>query len=76
LLKDAKKVLFLEEGVLCGGIGQQLRDRFAKELPQLSYEILAIEDSFVEKMPNGIYASASISAEDAVCVLTEGEDNE
>ncbi len=70
-LDRAETVLFLEEGIRNGGTGQIVGDLLQRKGRKLPYTVLAIEDTFVEKMPGGIYAAAGISAEDAVQAVLE-----
>ncbi len=73
LLADCKKILFLEEGIACGGIGQSFEKALRAHGITVPCQILAIEDTFVESMPNGIYNAAGISARHAVAALRDQE---
>ncbi len=70
-LAKAGAILFLEEGIRNGGAGQIFGDLLQRQGSGIPYRILAIEDSFVEKMPNGIYKAAGISASHVVQAYSE-----
>ena len=68
----AKHLLFLEEGIRLGGAGMRFYDHLKQAglLCDCTWDLLAIDNSFVETMPQGeIYRAAGISAEDAARCL-------
>jgi len=60
-------VIFLEEEIRSGGMGMNISDAMRRRgtLPQ-SYEIMAIDDSFVHQKSESIYRDAGISYEDII----------
>jgi 1-deoxy-D-xylulose-5-phosphate synthase len=66
LLKDCKKILFLEEGMRAGGVGVAMADTLCRMDLHLPLRVLAIDDTFVETMQKDFYHSAGIGAQDVV----------
>ena len=48
-IKDAKQILFVEEGMKNGGIGQILGEKLLEQGYQGRYQLLAIDDCFVSQ---------------------------
>ena len=69
LLAGAKKIVFLEEGILAGGAGMMLRSELEKHatLVRADYNILAIDDHFARaKSDESIWRTCGIDAESVV----------
>ncbi len=73
-LQNATQILFLEEGIAQGGIGQSFGAVLAQHAHRAHYQILAIEDSFVQQMQADIYASAHIGAQDVVDAIMHAKE--
>lgn len=56
VIKQHSEVYFFEEGVRCGGIGQQLMDRLCREEYRGSYHLQTIGDHFITQcsVPRGL----------------------
>ncbi len=74
LCRQTKRILFLEEGIRAGGAGMLFADALSRVGADVSAIVLAIDDSFVECIPNGnAYAAAGIDAESVFAYLVANE---
>lgn len=70
ILRAAKKLVYLEEGIRAGGAGMLLLDAIRARGVDTPCTILAIDDDFVEVMPGGnAFAAAGIGKEDILRFL-------
>ena len=65
-----KNIIFLEEELRCGGMGMNLSDTMERRrmLDGVSYEIIAVDDSFVDKREIGqsIYSAAHVDSAEII----------
>lgn len=68
-----KNIIFLEEEIRSGGMGMNLSDEMKRRnmLDGVSYEIVAVDDSFVEKREVGhsVYSAAGVDRERIIATL-------
>ena len=66
LPSGVKNMIFLEEEIQSGGMGMNLSDMMRRQgsLENIAYEIIAVDDSFVEKtkMGQSIYSAAMVDS--------------
>lgn len=72
LPEGVKNIIFLEEEIRSGGMGMNLSDEMSRRgmLCGISYEIIAVDDSFVERREVGqcIYSAAGVDCDHIVAV--------
>ncbi len=70
LPKNVKNIIFLEEEIRSGGMGMNLSDMMERKhmLDGVKYEIIAVDDSFVDSREVGqsIYTAAGVDCENIV----------
>lgn len=73
LLASCERLVFIEEGVACGGIGEAFLSLLREMGCTAKTRLLAIADTFVESMPDGAYAAAGIDAPSILRAVSEME---
>jgi 1-deoxy-D-xylulose-5-phosphate synthase len=72
LPEETKNIIFLEEEIRSGGMGMNLSDTMARRgmLADIKYEIIAVDDNFVDKREKGqsVYSAAAVDCEHIVTV--------
>ena len=63
---SVKNIIFLEEEIRSGGMGMNLSDMMCRQgaLEDIAYEIIAVDDSFVDKIESGqsVYSAAMVDS--------------
>ena len=70
---EVKNIIFLEEELRSGGMGMNLSDTMERRrmLDGVSYEIIAVDDSFVDKREIGqsIYSAAHVDSAEIIAIV-------